>query len=614
MTKKLFLLFLIFSIKTFAQKSGVAEVDSLIYFTQYLGADESKADSLLLMSDFIEIKATEIGYKKGVIYSYRFKGWAYDYQGKYEEAIEQYLKFLTIAQKEGFEDEKIMAYGDLGGLYSFMGRHQDAKKAFQLATNNAKFRKEQPKRLSTFYNNLGLTYRKLGLKDSALLMYQQSMILKEEEKDTIGLLNLKTNLSVFLMEENKLAEAEKMILENIVLCKKLDKKGDLWHNYFNYASLKSKQGNMPEAEEYYNKSSQLANDLDNDPFRKEIYEAQAVFYEKMGNYKKAFEMQQAAKTVSEKILNQQTNEKISELRETFNSEEKERINKILKAELTAKQTQQSFLIAGISMLLLLAGIVAFALQKNRRKNQQLAHQNDLISLQKDKLTGLNEEKNSLISIVSHDLRSPFNSILMWAETLEANLNKSKKKAMEALTMIKKSASMGENMVNNILDIEKMEINTHELDLKDCDLVALSQELIADFAPAAIGKNIQINFETNPDEIWHLTDLSLLRRALENLISNALKFSHSDSVVVLGLSKTENKIVFKIKDYGLGIPTEEQYKIFSKYGRTSTSPTSDEVSTGLGLSIVKRISEELGGEVSFVSEMAKGSEFVFSLPV
>ncbi|MCP9768334.1 GHKL domain-containing protein [Lacihabitans sp. LS3-19] len=609
-----FLFLLIFSFKLQAQTVNKAYIDSLIITTQYLGADESKADSLILMGDLIEKKGKEIGYKKGFIYGYRFKGWAYDYKGQYDKAIAQFLMFLKVAKMEGFVDEEIMAYGDLGGLYSFMGRHEDAKKTFQLATNNAKFRKEQPRRLSTFYNNLGLTYRKLGLKDSALLMYQQSMKLKEEVKDTVGLLNLKTNLSVFLMEENKLAEAEKMIVENIVLCKKLDKKGDLWHNYLNYASLKSKQGKTKEAEEYYNRANQLANELDNDPFRNEIYEAQAAFYEKTGNFKKALEMQQAAKEVAEKILNQQTNEKISELRETFNAEEKERINKLLNAELTTKKTQQGFLIVGISMLLLLAGIIAFALQKNRKKNQQLAHQNDLITLQKDKLTELNEEKNSLISIVSHDLRSPFNTILMWAETLEANLEKSKEKAKESLAMIRKSALMGEEMVGNILDVEKMEINTHQLDLKEINLVELSQELIADFAPAASGKNIEIKFDSTQKEISHLTDQSLLRRALENLLSNALKFSHPDSEVDFSISKKEKQILFQIKDYGVGIPKEEQHKIFSKYGRTSASPTSDESSTGLGLSIVKRISEELGGEVWFTSEINKGSEFVFSLSI
>ena len=204
-----FLFLLIFSFKLQAQTVNKVYIDSLIIATQYLGADESKADSLILMGDLIEKKGKEINYKKGLIYGFRFKGWAYDYKGQYDKAIAQFLMFLKVAKKEGFVDEEIMAYGDLGGLYSFMGRHEDAKKTFQLATNNAKFRKEQPKRLSTFYNNLGLTYRKLGLKDSALLMYQQSMKLKEEVKDTVGLLNLKTNLSVFLMQENKLAEAER---------------------------------------------------------------------------------------------------------------------------------------------------------------------------------------------------------------------------------------------------------------------------------------------------------------------------------------------------------------------------------------------------------------------
>ena len=153
-----------------AQIRKNAYIDSLIYATQKLGFDESKSDSLIIMADIIEKESKSKEYSKGIVYAQRFKGWAYDYKGRYDEAIVQYLKSQTLAQKVGLEEEILMIYGDLGGLYLFMGRHEDAKRTFQMATNNAKFRKEQPKRLSTFYNNLGITYKKLGLKDSAFLM------------------------------------------------------------------------------------------------------------------------------------------------------------------------------------------------------------------------------------------------------------------------------------------------------------------------------------------------------------------------------------------------------------------------------------------------------------
>lgn len=612
--KKAFLLFVFLSpFFASAQKVDIAYVDSLIYFTQYLGMDESKSDSLILMADEIEEKGFGIDYKLGAIYGYRFKGWAYDYKGDYDKAIEYMLKFLTVAQEEGFEDEIIMAYGDLGGLYSFMDRHEEAKSIFLKATQDENFRKKQPRRLSTFYNNLGSTYNHLGKKDSALIMYKRSLQLKEETGDSLGMLNLKTNLSSFLIQENGFKEAEKLILENIAFCKQLDKKGDLWHNYINYGSLRNKQKRFNEAEKHLLTAEGLAEELDSDPFRKETYQALAINYEERGNYKKALAMEQAVKEVSERILNQETNDKISELREAFNLEESERENKLLNMELSAKKTQQNLLILGLLMAALLIGVVAFSLRKNRIKNRQLAHQNNLINQQKDKLTELNEEKNSLISIVSHDLRSPFNTIALWNKTLQENLANSPLKVAEATEMIAKTASYGQQMVNNILDIEKIEINTHQLALAETDPTELSTALIEDFAPAASGKGITINFNSELDDSQRIvTDPSLLRRALENLISNALKFSHPKSNVDVLLAKENETILFKIKDYGVGIPITEQGQLFSKYGQTSASPTAGEVTSGLGLSIVKRIAEELGGTVSFESELGKGSEFTFSL--
>lgn len=596
-----------------AQKVDIAYVDSLIYFTQYLGMDESKSDSLIIMGDEIEQKGFSIDYKLGAIYGYRFKGWAYDYKGDYEKAIDFFLKFLTVAQKEGFKDEIIMAYGDLGGLYAFMDRHTEAKNIFLKAVNDETFRKEQPRRLSTFYNNLGSMYNELGKKDSALIMFNSSLRLKEQTGDSLGMINLKTNLSAFLTTENKFKEAEKMILENIVLCKKIDKKGDLWHNYINYGSLRNKQKRFRDAETHFQNALDLAEELDNDPFRKESFQALALNYEKLGDFKKALAMEQATKAVSEKILNQETNDKISELRETFNAEEKERENKLLNAELTAKKTEQNLLILGLIMAALLTGVIAFSLRKNKIKNRQLAHQNSLINQQKNKLTQLNEEKNSLISVVSHDLRSPFNSIGLWNNILQENLETSPEKVSEATVMIGKTAIYGQQMINNILDIEKIEINTHQLELSETDPLALTTELIEDFSPASSGKGIKINLQSELDENQRLiTDASLLRRALENLISNALKFSHPKSKVEVLLTKDENIILFKIKDYGVGIPNAEQGQLFSKYGQTSATPTSSEASSGLGLSIVKRIADELGGTVSFESQLGKGSEFVFSL--
>lgn len=600
-------------INSYAQKVDVAYVDSLIYFTQYLGADESKADSLILMGDIIEQKGFEIDYKLGAIYGYRFKGWAYDYKGDYETAISYFLKFLKAANEESFEAEKLMAYGDLGGLYSFMGRYEDAKMIFQKATQDEKFRKEQPQRLSTFYNNLGTVYTNLNKRDSALLMYNKSLELKRQTNDSLGILNLKTNLSSFLIEEGQTALAEKYILENIAFCRQLDKKGDLWHNYINYGQLKTKQNKYREAENYYQNALNLAEELDNEPFRKDSYAALANIYEKLGNYKKALKMEQSFKAVSENLLNQETNNKISQLREEFNAEERENRNRLLNLELNSKKTQQGFLIIGIVLLALLAAVIAFALRKNRLKNKLLEQQNTLIGKQRDKLTSLNEDKNNLISIISHDLRSPFNTIALWNQQLKSFLNPSSEKAIEAVMMIDKTAKYGQEMVNNILDIEKIELNTHQVQMELVDTNQLLTELIADFKPASKSKNIEILFQSDL-KTSILSDPSLLRRAIENLLSNALKFSFPDSSVWVKVASNEKQVAFQVKDEGQGIPEEEQTNLFSKYGQTSTESTAGEASTGLGLSIVKRIANELGGTIAFESEKGVGSTFTLTLAI
>ncbi|MCU0447232.1 MAG: tetratricopeptide repeat-containing sensor histidine kinase [Microscillaceae bacterium] len=574
--------------------------------------DEAKTDSLLFLANQIKDLSTKINYVEGLLQYGRFIGWYYEFEGMHDKAVDAYFVLQKDAEKYNQEKFKYMAMNGIATCYIQTNQLEKAKNVLKSAISQQIIAKSNPLRISTFYNNLGIVYKRQNKNDSAFLMYDKSLQIKIEAKDSLAIANQKINMTALLVRLKRYDEAEKFINENLSFLKNKNRDADVWSNLNNLSGLKFAQGKYIESEKIIEKLLLLAKKLDSNQKLFESYNDLAEVQVKLEKYKSAIENFKKAAEYKEKIINLETNEKISELQEKYNADEREKENKLLSSQLENEKIKQWFTIIASVLFALLAIVIGFALRKNRKKNAQLANQNELITQQKDKLTELNIEKNNLISIVSHDLRSPFNAIGLWNKTLQENLNKSPMKVAEATEMIEKTVVYGQNLINNILDIEKIDINSHQVELQKTNLSELLKELIADFEPAANGKQIKINFEESSPNLSLLTDPILLRRAIENLISNALKFSHRESVVNVFLEEKSSDILIKVQDFGVGIAENEQPNLFSKYGKTSTQPTAGEATTGLGLSIVKRIADELGGKISFTTESGKGSEFVFSL--
>ena len=144
-----------------------------------------------------------------------------------------------------------------------------------------------------------------------------------------------------------------------------------------------------------------------------------------------------------------------------------------------------------------------------------------------------------------------------------------------------------------------------------DLAPLLNKLWLDFAQQAEKKSIELVIEEIDATIQ--TDADGVTRILENLLSNAIKFSPPKKKVSLNVSSEGNQLKFEVSDEGPGIPPDEQPRLFSKFQRLSNRPTGAEISTGLGLSIVKELTNQLGGEISFKTEPGKGTVFILTLP-
>src|SRR5258708_5535418 len=269
------------------------------------------------------------------------------------------------------------------------------------------------------------------------------------------------------------------------------------------------------------------------------------------------------------------------------------------------------LIMSIS-LLLVAIAAALAFLTKRKVNKKLQATNDLVTRQNERLSELNYEKNSLISIVSHDLSTPFASIGMWSQLLQSDVTNLTPEQKKALGRIEQATAYGEKLIRHILDVEKAQTNQRKMQLENVELRIFSESVIDDFQPAAARKNIQLHLDCPKKTLYFLSDRQLLSRMLENLLSNAIKYTEQGKNVWMSVSEEKDAVSIKVRDEGVGIEKDELPHLFSKYSKISSQPTNGEPSTGLGLAIVKRIVEELNGQISCESSLGKGSVFTIVL--
>ncbi|MBN2596129.1 FIST N-terminal domain-containing protein [Labilibaculum sp.] len=229
-----------------------------------------------------------------------------------------------------------------------------------------------------------------------------------------------------------------------------------------------------------------------------------------------------------------------------------------------------------------------------------------------KLKVLNEQKNEIIGIVAHDLRSPLGVIQGFSDLLTEEIKNEEHKDFASL--INKESSNLLNLLNDLLDISKIESGKLELKRKEIDYMALIYQNTKINSFFAQKKRILITVESEIEHQSLSIDEGQIIQVLNNLIGNAIKYSYPDSEIKIKVFKEDNQIITQVIDQGQGIPIGELENVFTMFKKTSTKPTAGESSHGLGLAIVKKIVEGHRGRMDVKSSQGQGSIFYYSLPI
>ncbi len=483
---------------------------------------------------------------------------------------------VALQQCQGKEDDDLRAaiYNCRGILIDQM---QQPERAIATYHNGLTLEQElgRSRRIGRISSNIALVFMRIDTFDSALAYQKVCLQQYEKTKYDAGLAN---SLSIIGMTQVKLGKFQ----DAIASAKRAIKLSEPSHFFqeMNYG--------------YY-----------------VLTEA----YSGLGDYKSALEASKQMAAIQDSMYNAASAEKLAELE----TAKKEQEIKLLQSQKAQENIIRNALIAGA---LAMAGFVVVLVRGNNRRkrdNARLAELNDKLFDANEELSLITSEKDEILNIVSHGLKSQIFGIRSLADSMTtalalgvAPINTASLSEMSRT--ISQASTQMFSLVTNLLTVNTAEQGLLKPTLSKTNVGTVLSTVCEQFKEYAAVKNITLRLEAPQGEVLNaIADEQMLREVLENLLSNAVKYSPQGKTVVVRLKASNEVLRVEVEDEGLGISSDDKKKLFGKFARLSAQPTGGEHSTGLGLSIVKKMVEAMNGRVWCESEVGKGAAFIVELP-
>jgi len=246
--------------------------------------------------------------------------------------------------------------------------------------------------------------------------------------------------------------------------------------------------------------------------------------------------------------------------------------------------------------------------RNIQYNEELARKNE-------ELTHLDQLKSDFMATMSHELRTPLTSIIGYSDMLLSGMTGELNEKQSAFVdSILKGGESLLNLINDVLDLTKIEAGRLELNREAVDLRAALLGVLPVVKPRAQDKRIRIStfLPTDLPLVW--ADPGKLNQILLNLITNGIKYTHENGSVSVEARTVDDTVEIWVNDTGIGIAREDQDKVFQRFTQIDSSATRSQGGTGLGLAIVRELVELHGGAIRVQSKLGKGSSFIFTMPI
>ena len=226
-------------------------------------------------------------------------------------------------------------------------------------------------------------------------------------------------------------------------------------------------------------------------------------------------------------------------------------------------------------------------------------------------------RNEFFGNISHEFKTPLNIILGIVQLIDKNIdsdNITKENLLRHVNIMRQNSYRLLRLVNNLIDISRIDIGYYNLQSSNYNIVKVIEDITLSIAEYIKHKKINLLFNTDFKEIILACDVDKIERVMLNLLSNAIKYTDDGGSIQVSLNKVNNDVIISVKDSGVGIPKDKLELIFDRFGQANSILSRRCEGSGIGLSIVKSIVQMHGGKIEVFSEVGKGTEFVFNIPI
>lgn len=527
----------------------------------------------------------------GLAYTYQSLANLYKLQRDYSKAETNYLKAYKLRLALGNTRDIMSAQVQLGRLYLEINQYDKSLKYLHLADSSG-----------------------------------------HVINDEINLADIKTYIAETYLSKGLLDEADKICNEGLNVIIRQNIVRMLPQAYLTMGQIKLAKKDLGQTKVYLQKALDVASKIKDLTGKMEAHYWLWKLSEKQRDLNGQLRNQSEYLILKDSIKDLDLARQVERYQFEIEIQRKEQENELLKANhsrneaIIQQQKLQNIILIVIILFTSILGFIQWRNGKKKREiNEKLALQNQFIQNQREEivqqneklsrrnqeLSDLNHEKDTLMSIVAHDLKSPLNRIKGISDLLvmESPLTENQKMYIRLTNDVTQA---GLDLIKDLLDVHMLEENV-EPNYSTFDLSTFVYDKTESLRQSAESKNIHLQITRVESEEISL-DQDYLNRIMDNLITNAIKFSNKNSAIKISAGKVSGNIWISVKDQGLGFSEKDKLQLFQKFKKLSARPTGGETSNGLGLAIVKTLVDRLKGSIELISDPGKGSEFIIRFPV
>lgn len=538
----------------------------------------------------------------------------------YSQALSYAERARDLSERIGDDSLLAVSAFQMGKVYEAIGKHREAEDAYDLALDLfKKYQNTAP--LADMYHRMAEIQEELGRTDSSFNLHRRVLEIRDDINDSSGLAESYYHLGQLFAASDDLSKAIEHHKRSAQIFQNVGQYTQAGRAYIEIGELHAKRGYHDRAVDFAEKAMNVAESYNAVDLKVEALKLALDSYAELGNldrikmlHGELVELQDSLRELKQQqerlnvTFRNNTEEKLAQMREL--KEERE-------AQQAKLEMQNWFLISAAIALLLLIGILFLLYNRYRyrkRSEKTLFNKNNELEQLNDRLAVLNEEKSELMQTVTHDLKNPLAGIIGLTDIAKMDADSvSKEELLEYIGEIEETAQRMNKMIHKLLEQRDIESGDYNFDMETHEVSDILEKVIDANSSWAREKDIAIEESRDEGVSTIRADEMAVQRVLDNLVSNAIKYTPKGSQVQVKLYRNNGNVRVDVADHGPGIKKEEREKLFAKYSRLSSKPTGDEDSTGLGLYIAKQLTEQMDGKIGCESEVGEGSTFFVEFP-